>query len=202
MRRLLVIDDHPAVMEGTKAILETNQDFLVDCLSPEASEQFLTKHDFSAYDLILMDLNLGEINGMDLSKKILETCSSCKIIVYTGYEVEDYFEEAIRSGMPVDERTRQPFGFLHGGASVALAETVASIGAYQHIDPKRQACFGLEINANHIKSIKEGTVKAVATPLHVGRSTMVFHIDIRDEEDRLISVSRCTMAVVQHSSSS
>ncbi|MFC8151997.1 response regulator [Bacillus sp. GM2] len=99
MRRLLVIDDHPAVMEGTKAILETNQDFVVDCLSPEASEQFLKKHDFSAYDLILMDLNLGEINGMDLSKKILETCSSCKIIVYTGYEVEDYFEEAIRSGM-------------------------------------------------------------------------------------------------------
>lgn len=67
MRRLLVIDDHPAVMEGTKAILETNQDFVVDCLSPEASEQFLKKHDFSAYDLILMDLNLGEINGMGKS---------------------------------------------------------------------------------------------------------------------------------------
>lgn len=118
-----------------------------------------------------------------------------------GIEVTECNKERRVAVMPVDERTRQPFGFLHGGASVALAETVASIGAYQHIDPK-QACFGLEINANHIKSIKEGTVKAVATPLHVGRSTMVFHIDIRDEEDRLISVSRCTMAVVQHSSSS
>ncbi|KMM57774.1 esterase [Bacillus glycinifermentans] len=119
-----------------------------------------------------------------------------------GIEVTECNKERCVAVMPVDERTRQPFGFLHGGASVALAETVASIGAYQHIDPKRQACFGLEINANHIKSIKEGTVKAVATPLHVGRSTMVFHIDIRDEEDRLICVSRCTMAVVQHSSSS
>ncbi|NPC93977.1 response regulator transcription factor [Bacillus sp. WMMC1349] len=99
MRRLLVIDDHPAVMEGTKAILETNQDFLVDCLSPEASEHFLMKYDFSAYDLILMDLNLGEINGMDLAEKILKKCSTCKMIVYTGYEVEDYFEEAIRVGM-------------------------------------------------------------------------------------------------------
>ncbi|MEC3606178.1 hotdog fold thioesterase [Bacillus glycinifermentans] len=119
-----------------------------------------------------------------------------------GIKVTECNKERCVAVMPVDERTRQPFGFLHGGASVALAETVASIGAYQHIDPKRQACFGLEINANHIKSIKEGTVKAVATPLHVGRSTMVFHIDIRDEEYRLICVSRCTMAVVQHSSSS
>ncbi|ASB90575.1 hotdog fold thioesterase [Bacillus sonorensis] len=119
-----------------------------------------------------------------------------------GIEVTECNKERCVAVMPVDERTRQPFGFLHGGASVALAETVASIGAYQHIDPKQQACFGLEINANHIKSVKEGTVKAVATPFHIGKSTMVFHIEIRDEQDRLICISRCTMAVVRNSSSS
>lgn len=118
-----------------------------------------------------------------------------------GIELKECGKERCVAVMPVDERTRQPFGYLHGGASVALAETVASIGAYQHIDPKEQACFGLEINANHIKSVKDGTVKAVATPLHVGKSTMVFQIDIRDEQDSLICTSRCTMAVISRPSS-
>ncbi|MED2941475.1 hotdog fold thioesterase [Bacillus swezeyi] len=118
-----------------------------------------------------------------------------------GIELTECSKERCVAVMPVDERTRQPFGYLHGGASVALAETVASIGAYQHIDPKQQACFGLEINANHIRPVKEGTVRAVATPFHVGKTTMVFNIEIRDEQDRLICISRCTMAVTQHSSS-
>ncbi|MEC1262188.1 hotdog fold thioesterase [Bacillus swezeyi] len=118
-----------------------------------------------------------------------------------GIELTECSKERCVAVMPVDERTRQPFGYLHGGASVALAETVASIGAYQHIDPKQQACFGLEINANHIRPVKEGTVRAVATPFHVGKTTMVFNIEIRDEQDRLNCISRCTMAVTQHSSS-
>ncbi|MGW6030293.1 two-component system response regulator ComA [Bacillus subtilis] len=100
MKKILVIDDHPAVMEGTKTILETDSNLSVDCLSPEPSEQFIKQHDFSSYDLILMDLNLGgEVNGMELSKQILQENPHCKIIVYTGYEVEDYFEEAIRAGL-------------------------------------------------------------------------------------------------------
>ncbi|KAA6450467.1 hotdog fold thioesterase [Bacillus swezeyi] len=118
-----------------------------------------------------------------------------------GIELTECSKERCVAVMPVDERTRQPFGYLHGGASVALAETAASIGAYQHIDPKQQACFGLEINANHIRPVKEGTVRAVATPFHVGKTTMVFNIEIRDEQDRLICISRCTMAVTQHPSS-
>ncbi|MED1739540.1 hotdog fold thioesterase [Bacillus swezeyi] len=118
-----------------------------------------------------------------------------------GIELTECSKERCVAVMPVDERTRQPFGYLHGGASVALAETVASIGAYQHIDPKQQACFGLEINANHIRPVKEGTVRAVAAPFHVGKTTMVFNIEIRDEQDRLICISRCTMAVTQHPSS-
>ncbi|WP_456274890.1 PaaI family thioesterase [Bacillus sp. AK031] len=98
--------------------------------------------------------------------------------------------------MPVDERTRQPFGFLHGGASVALAETVASVGAVELIDLEKEICFGLEINANHIKAKKDGVVTATATVIHQGKSTMVWDIRITDEEDSLICVSRCTMAVV------
>ncbi|GIN88634.1 esterase [Heyndrickxia sporothermodurans] len=98
--------------------------------------------------------------------------------------------------MPVDERTRQPFGYLHGGASVALAETVASVGAAAIIDHEKEICFGLEINANHIRSKREGLVTAFAEAVHVGKSTHVWEIKIKDEEGKLISTSRCTMAVV------
>lgn len=98
--------------------------------------------------------------------------------------------------MPVDERTRQPFGYLHGGASVALAETVASVGAAAIIDHEKEICFGLEINANHIRSKREGLVTAFAEAVHVGKSTHVWEIKIKDEEGKLICTSRCTMAVV------
>ncbi|MGE6257568.1 hotdog fold thioesterase [Heyndrickxia sporothermodurans] len=98
--------------------------------------------------------------------------------------------------MPVDERTRQPFGYLHGGASVALAETVASVGAAAIIDHEKEICFGLEINANHIRSKREGMVTAFAEAVHVGKSTHVWEIKIKDEEGKLICTSRCTMAVV------
>ncbi|MBS4208547.1 PaaI family thioesterase [Bacillus sp. FJAT-50079] len=98
--------------------------------------------------------------------------------------------------MPVDERTRQPYGYLHGGASVALAETVASVGAAALIDLEKEVCFGLEINANHIRAKKDGVVTAVAEVLHQGRSTMVWEVKITDEEDQLICVSRCTIAIV------
>src|SRR5690625_4213290 len=92
--------------------------------------------------------------------------------------------------MPVDDRTRQPVGFLHGGASVLLAESAASYGGYLHIDPETQFVFGMEINANHVKSKRSGIVTATAVPLHVGRSSMVWEIKITDEDDNLICVSR------------
>jgi uncharacterized protein (TIGR00369 family) len=98
--------------------------------------------------------------------------------------------------MPVAKAVHQPFGLLHGGASVALAETVASIGAWMNVDQATQAAVGLEINANHIRGVRSGTVTAVATPKHVGRSTQVWEITITDEQDRLVCLSRCTMAVV------
>ncbi|MBN6889049.1 1,4-dihydroxy-2-naphthoyl-CoA hydrolase [Cytobacillus horneckiae] len=114
-----------------------------------------------------------------------------------GIELVTLEKGKVVATMPVDERTRQPFGILHGGASVALAETVASIGAYELVDKESEAVAGLEINANHIKSKTEGIVTATATVLHQGRTTMVWDIKIVDEDNHLICVSRCTVAVLK-----
>lgn len=104
--------------------------------------------------------------------------------------------ERVVATMPVDGRTLMPYGRLHGGASVALAETVASAGSAQNIDRARQLTFGLEINANHIRGVAGGCVVAEAVPLHRGRTTHVWSITIRDDDGRLVCTSRCTMAVV------
>ncbi|MBS2970328.1 response regulator transcription factor [Metabacillus sp. KIGAM252] len=99
MIHILVVDDHPAVREGTKAILEKDPEVTVDFMNPPFTLEAVEQMDFSAFDVVLMDLNLGDANGMELSRGIVEQKSDCKIILYTGYEVEDYFEEAIRMGI-------------------------------------------------------------------------------------------------------
>lgn len=114
-----------------------------------------------------------------------------------GIEVLELTPTRVVATMPVDDRTRQPFGLLHGGASVALAETTASLGAFANIDPTQFAAVGVEINANHIRSKRDGTVRAVAEPVHVGRTTQVWSIRIADEEDRTVCVARCTIAIVK-----
>lgn len=114
-----------------------------------------------------------------------------------GIEITELSEGRIVATMPVDERTHQPFGLLHGGASVALAETVASMGGFALVDPTKEAVVGLEINANHLKGKRSGIVTAEGTILHRGKSTMVWDIKIRDEEQQLICISRCTLAVIQ-----
>jgi 1,4-dihydroxy-2-naphthoyl-CoA hydrolase len=119
------------------------------------------------------------------------------LIHVLGIEVTELGKGHVTATMPVDERTRQPFGLLHGGASVALAETVASIGAFELVDQEKEAVVGLEINANHIRAKKDGVVTAAATVLHQGKSTMVWDIKITDEDGKLVCVSRCTMAVIQ-----
>ncbi|MDN3019787.1 hotdog fold thioesterase [Paenibacillus sp. BSR1-1] len=119
------------------------------------------------------------------------------LIEALGIEITHIEEGKIIATMPVDERTRQPFGILHGGASVALAETVASLGAYELVNKEEEAVAGLEINANHVRSIREGVVTAVGTVLHQGRTTQVWDIKITDDQGRLICVSRCTMAVIK-----
>lgn len=113
-----------------------------------------------------------------------------------GIELIELTPERVVATMPVNGATKQPRGLLHGGASVALAETVASIGTYNLIDQINQFTVGLEINANHIRGKGDGIVTAVAVPLHKGRTTMVWDIKISDEDGKLVCVSRCTMAIV------
>ncbi len=119
------------------------------------------------------------------------------LIDLLGIEIVELSEEKAVATMPVDKRTHQPFGLLHGGASVALAETIASIGTFNLIDKETEICVGLEINANHLKGKKDGVVTAIGTPLHRGKSTMVWDIKIVDEDDALICISRCTMAILK-----
>ncbi len=116
-----------------------------------------------------------------------------------GIEVLEATPERVVATMPVGPRVHQPFGLLHGGASAALAETVASIGAAESVDLSRQRVVGLELNANHLRTVRTGNVTATATPFHRGRTTQVWGIEIRDEANRLISVSRCTLAVLSAS---
>lgn len=113
-----------------------------------------------------------------------------------GIKIISAEKERVILEMPVDERTHQPAGFLHGGASAALAETAASIGAFLHVDPEKMNVFGIEINANHVRAKRDGIVTAEAIPLHIGKSTMVWETSIKDEKNRLICVSRCTIGVV------
>lgn len=117
-----------------------------------------------------------------------------------GIDLIELTPDRVVAAMPVDDTTRQPFGLLHGGASAALAETVASLGALMNVDPETQAAVGLELNANHLRSKTDGMVTATATPLHRGRKTHVWEIRIEDEEKRLVCVSRCTLAIVRRRS--
>ncbi|SHG66905.1 uncharacterized domain 1-containing protein [Hydrocarboniphaga daqingensis] len=112
-----------------------------------------------------------------------------------GIELTETTRQRVVGTMPVDERTHQPFGLLHGGASVALAETLASVAAQLNVAEGEMA-VGLEINANHLRGVRSGTVTGTATPIHIGRRTQVWSIDIRDEQGKAVCLSRCTIAVV------
>lgn len=112
--------------------------------------------------------------------------------------VTELGDDYMKGTMPVDRRTHQPFGILHGGASVVLAETLGSMAAYLCVDPTLQYCVGLDINANHLRSVRSGLVTGIAEPIHIGRSTQVWEINIRNEEEQLACVSRITMAVLDH----
>ncbi|MEI3610553.1 hotdog fold thioesterase [Pseudogracilibacillus sp. SO10305] len=121
-----------------------------------------------------------------------------KLMEALGIEIVTLEKNRVVMTMPVDERTHQPAGYLHGGASVLLAETAASIGGFLNVnEEEEEAVFGVEINANHLKSKREGVVTATATPIHIGRTTQVWNIDIRDEQDAKICISRCTIGVVK-----
>ncbi|MCH8961828.1 MAG: hotdog fold thioesterase [Bacteroidetes bacterium] len=105
-------------------------------------------------------------------------------------------DDYLKATMPVDHRTTQPLGLLHGGASVVLAETLGSTAATLCVDVEKQYCVGIEINANHLRGVRQGTVTGTARPVHIGRRTQVWQIHIHDEGDRLVAVSRLTLAVL------
>jgi len=113
-----------------------------------------------------------------------------------GIVLTEHGEDWLRGTMPVDARTKQPFGILHGGASVLLAETLGSMAGNLCVDLSKEMVVGLEINANHIRAMREGVVTGTAKALHVGRSTQVWEIRIENEEGKLVCVSRLTLAVV------
>lgn len=113
-----------------------------------------------------------------------------------GIEIVEYTRDRVTATMPVTPKTHQPFGIMHGGVSVVIAETVASAGSYLFIDRDVQRAVGLEINANHIRSVSQGTVKAVGTPIHVGRTSLIWDVRLYDEGENLICISRCTVAII------
>ena len=113
-----------------------------------------------------------------------------------GIEITRLGEDFVEARMPVDSRTVQPYGLLHGGASVALAETLGSLAAHCTVNDQNKSCVGLEINANHLKSVRNGFVTGIARPLLVGQRTQVWEIKITNEQNDLVCVSRITMAVI------
>lgn len=127
----------------------------------------------------------------------LNATSAGTMVEHLGIEFIAIDGESITARMPVDQRTVQPAGLLHGGASAALAETLGSIGAFLCVDSAQFDVVGLEINANHIRSVRSGFVTGVARPLHLGNSTQVWDIRIHDERERLVCVCRLTMAVLK-----
>jgi 1,4-dihydroxy-2-naphthoyl-CoA hydrolase len=126
----------------------------------------------------------------------LQALSRDTLVDTIGIRVTEIGADFLRVSMPVSPRTHQPMGVLHGGASVALAETAGSLAANMCVDQALYVCMGQEINANHIRPVSSGIVTATARPYHIGKRTHVWGIEIRDEQQRLVCVSRLTMAVV------
>lgn len=138
---------------------------------------------------------MAQLSGEELVKRLNSTrqgtvWEALDITVITAEK------DLVVATMPIGPAQRQQGGYLHGGVSVVLAESVASLGTALNIDMERQATFGLEINANHLRPKREGHLTAVATPIHRGRTTHVWDIRISDENDKLICISRCTTAIV------
>lgn len=136
-------------------------------------------------------IDLDQINAFDQDT----------LVEHLGIRVTEIGDEHVRGTMPVDARTKQPFGLLHGGASVALAESLGSLAANLVLESDKEMAVGLDINANHIRAVTSGHVTGTARPLHLGRTTQVWEIRIVDEGDRLVCISRLTMAVVPRRSS-
>ena len=133
-----------------------------------------------------------DLNPSDLTVKCNNTLVSNLGIEFTGIS-DDY----IKAKMPVDHRTHQPFGMLHGGASMALAETLGSIASHLIVDNSRYICVGMEINGNHIRPVSSGWVTGTVHPIHIGKKSHIWEIKINTEDGKLVCISRLTMAVIE-----
>ena len=138
-----------------------------------------------------MSIWFSELSAEQLNDRGKNTMSE-----FLGIQFTEVGDDYLTATMPVNERTKQPIGILHGGANVVLAETIASTAANAVIDLSRFYCVGLEINANHIRSVREGLVIATTSPLHIGRTTQVWQINIVNEAGKLTCISRMTASVV------
>ena len=116
---------------------------------------------------------------------------------HLGIKITEVGDDYLKAVMPVTDNVKQPMGLVHGGANVSLAETVGSIGANMLVDREKFACVGLEINANHLRAVRDGTVTAIAKPDYIGRTTQVWDIRLYDDKNRLTCISRLTMAVIK-----
>lgn len=134
-----------------------------------------------------------------VAPELINRGSQNTMVSLLGIEILEIGEDYLRARMPVDERTLQPAGLLHGGASAALAETLGSVGANLCVDPTRKVCVGLEINVNHMRAVRSGWVYGTARPLHIGGVTQVWEIRITDEQERLAAVSRLTLMALERS---
>lgn len=134
--------------------------------------------------------------GGEFSLEMANAHSKGTLVTQLGIELVAAGDDYVSAKMPVDERTKQPAGVLHGGASVALAETLASWAATFVVDREKHHCVGLEINANHVRAVAAGWVTGTARPIHLGRSTQVWEVRIVDDAERLVCISRVTMAVL------
>ncbi|MBO9635691.1 MAG: hotdog fold thioesterase [Chitinophagaceae bacterium] len=132
----------------------------------------------------------------DLKLEDIHYLRGSNMAEHIGLEFTELGPDFLKARIPVDHRTNQPYGILHGGASCVLAETLGSIGSAMVIDTERFICVGLEINANHIRSVSEGHVTGTATPIHLGRSTHVWDIKLHNDQAQLICISRLTVAIL------
>ena len=122
------------------------------------------------------------------------------LVEHLGIEFTEISDDFIRGTMPVDGRTRQPYGLLHGGASVALAETLGSMGATMCVDPEEFQCVGQEINANHVRAARSGRVTGTARPVHLGGRSQVWVIEVVNDAGNLVCTSRLTIAIIRRGS--
>lgn len=134
-------------------------------------------------------------HGLEEKVEALMSSYQSSLPGYLGIQFTSLSRSLLEAEMPVDERTKQPFGILHGGASVALSETIASVGGWLNVDKPDLIVVGAEINANHLRPVSSGRVKGQGRPIHLGRSLQVWEVSITDDADKQVCISRCTLAV-------